>query len=121
MACIQNLSVTSCRLFKLDPTVKSLFESNGLGMKIHGRRIVEFMDMSSIMLGSDVDTLASFLSSMGARHKSRGVTKDHFSHFGKALCNVMKERIDDGCWNEETEAACEALFSQMIACMLRYM
>ena len=108
------------RLFDLDPAVKRLFADNGMGTKIHGKRIAEFIEVANILLGPDVDTLSDFLSSMGARHLGRGVTKEHFVHLGQALCNVMKDHLAVE-WNLEIEQACQAIFSEMTRCILTYM
>ena len=84
--------------FKDEPDV---YESEGF--KKHALNVMKHVGKAVDGL-NDLDNLVPVLKSLGKRHVSYGVKKEHYPVIGQALISTLKEGLKDS-WNDELEKA----------------
>jgi len=117
--------LTQYSLFELSPSAKVVFgfkedavvKATGMqkmALLIHGRKLVQMIDGTLVLLGPDVEMMEDFLGDLGGRHKKLGVKPEHFDALGDSLRKVMKENLGKD-WRDDVDAAWKDVFTDMAA------
>lgn len=120
------------RLIELDPNISVIFGFDGsssssksiglrkMGLLIHGKRVVDMIELTFGVLGPDRELQESFLADLGQRHHHLGVKPKQLQLFSDAIRDQMKAILGTR-WSIQLEEAWTEVFSVVLTGIVRGM
>ena len=88
------------RLFKLDPSLKSLFKGD---MKEQGKKLMQTLNVAVTSL-TKLDTIIPAIETLGRRHVGYGVPDESYATVGEALLWTLEKGLGDAFTDDAREA-----------------